>query len=184
MTQVAAMATRFDFVMPACSHCDREGALVCEGCKDIFCMQCLREQLNGRQQCGCQRARAAQAASQLRVPARSRACDSRSGAPSRSPRYRDPTPPWSRARSSAATISRASISRCAASPAGGRPHRRSLAQSRPSCRRLRARHPGPHPPILSACLSPRARPATAADQGCFRPDLLRSAYDGADRFCI
>ena len=64
MTPVAAMATRFDFVMPACSHCDREVALVCEGCKDIFCMQCLREQLNGRQQCGCQRARAAQAASQ------------------------------------------------------------------------------------------------------------------------
>ena len=63
-TPVAAVATRFDFVMPACSHCDREGALVCEGCRDIFCMQCIREQLNGRQQCGCQRARTAQTASQ------------------------------------------------------------------------------------------------------------------------
>ena len=44
-----------------CSHCDHEGVALCSGCSDIFCKQCLKDQLSCIRHCGCQRANIASA---------------------------------------------------------------------------------------------------------------------------
>ena len=52
-----------------CTACGKEGYIVCEGCKEIFCAQCLSERLNGGgKQCECLRKREAKTEEQQRTP--------------------------------------------------------------------------------------------------------------------